>query len=71
MPRMSTDPSDASAAHSEDSESGQGTPVRETSNGIGEGLGVFRALLLMLIFYAASASILWFAWQAWRHWRGH
>ena len=71
MQSMSTDPSDASAAHSDDSEPGEETPVRATSNGVGEGLGVFRALLLMLFFYAASAAVIWFGWQAWRHWHTH
>jgi hypothetical protein len=71
MRSMSTDPPDASAAPSEDSRSGEETPVRESSGPIGEGLGVFRALILMVIFYVVSASIIWFAWHAWRHWHTH
>ena len=64
---MSTDPTKVSAARAEDPVSEQ-TPAREPVKRIDEGLGVFRALILMLIFYLAAASVLWFAWHAWRYW---
>ena len=65
---MSIDPRDASAARSEPFPAQEELPVREPSPEIGEGLGVFRALLLMLILYLAAGFLLWFAWHAWRHW---
>jgi len=68
---MSTDSPDASAAPSEPPESGEETSPRPPSARIDEGLGVFRGLILMLIFYAASALLVWAGWQAWRHWHTH
>jgi len=46
-------------------------PAGETSAPIGEGVGLFRGLLLMLLFYAALGWALWFAWHAWRQWQAH
>jgi hypothetical protein len=37
----------------------------------GEGLGVFRGLLLMVLFYIAIGFLGWFAWNAFRHWHAH
>ena len=44
---------------------------REPSRRIGEGVGVFRALLLTILFYGAFGFLAWFAWHAFQHWRGH
>jgi len=68
---MSSDPTNASAAQSQSSESGNETAARDPSKRIDEGLGVFRALILMLMFYAASASMIWLAWYVWHHWYAH
>ena len=68
---MSTHNIDASIAPPESSVVEVENPPAEFSRRAGEGLGVFRALLLMLIFYLASGWAIWFAWHAWRHWRAH
>ena len=47
------------------------TCLREVARPAGEGLGVFRAFVLVLIFYFALGGILWYAWHAWRQWRAH
>jgi len=41
------------------------------SERIGEGLGVFRALLLMILFYVAFGILAWYGWHVFHHWRGH
>lgn len=64
---MSIDPRDASVARVEPPPADPEPPVDESCD-VGEGLGVFRALFLILIFYAASGLLIWFAWHAWRHW---
>jgi len=64
---MSINLSSASAAHSESFLADEGTRARDASYPINEGLGVFRALLLMLILYLALGSLFWFVWHAWRH----
>jgi hypothetical protein len=43
-------------------------PDREPLQRVGEGIGVFRALLLTALFYVAFGFMIWFAWHAWRHW---
>ena len=65
---MSIDPRDASAARSEPFPVEEEAPARASSQGIGEGLGVFRALILMVILYLAAGFLVWFAWHAFRHW---
>jgi len=47
-------------------------PARESSSArIGEGLGVFRAVLFMLALYIGLGFLAWFAWHAWRLWHSH
>ena len=40
------------------------TPEQQPSKRMGEGLGVFRALLLTAILYVAFGFLAWFAWHA-------
>ena len=40
---------------------------RQNSKPMGEGLSVFRGLLIMMLFYIAFGFFIWFAWQALRH----
>lgn len=68
---LSTHFSEASLAPPKSSPAEEDTCVREYSKPLGEGLGVFRALMLMLIFYFVLGGILWYAWHAWRGSRGH
>jgi len=42
-----------------------------SSEGLGEGLAVFRALLLMVLSYVVFGFLGWIAWHAFRQWRGH
>ena len=53
----------------------QATDARKVSETerphVGEGLGVFRGLLLTLLFYIAIGVLGWFAWNALRHWHTH
>ena len=50
----------------------QGEPCQgEFDQPLNEGLGVFRAFVLILIFYFVVGGILWYGWHAWRHWRVH
>ena len=67
-PSMNPDPNEAPAGPLEPPSPDPETPVGEPSHNVREGLGVFRALLLMLIFYLAAGFLLWFVWHAWRHW---
>jgi hypothetical protein len=68
---MRTHSTDAPIASPECSPAKEETPLHEFSKPLGEGLGVFRALMLMLIFYVVLGGILWYASHAWRHWRAH
>ena len=49
----------------------QATDARKVSEAdrphVGEGLGVFRGLLLMLLLYFAIGILGWFGWNAFRH----
>jgi len=47
------------------------TPDSKASRRMGEGLGVFRALLLTALFYISLGFLLWFAWHTFQHWRGY
>ena len=44
---------------------------REPSQPIGEGLGVFRALLITVLFYIAFGFLICFAWFAFAHRHAH
>jgi len=68
---MSTKGIKAPEAGTEPSVATEETPDREPLQRVGEGIGVFRALLLTVLFYVAFGFMIWFAWQAWRHWRAH
>ena len=68
---MSSHYTDASIAPRTCSAAEEQTPPRDFSEPLGEGLGVFRALMLMLIFYLVLGGILWYGWLAWRHWCAH
>lgn len=46
-------------------------PEQESAQHGGEGIGVFRALLLTALFYIALGFAVWFAWNLFRQWRGH
>lgn len=67
---MSTDVTKASLAGQKETMAEE-APATEPVRRIGEGLGVFRALLLMIMFYAAVGFLAWFGWHAFQHWRGH
>lgn len=43
---------------------------QEPSQGMGEGVGVFRALLIMALFYLAFGLSIWFVWHTFQRWRG-
>ena len=43
----------------------------EHPRSVGEGLGVFRGLLLMLFFYLAIGFLGWLGWNAFMHWHTH
>jgi hypothetical protein len=70
---MSADPADpdpaSPAAGSNDTAADEEKPSPERSRELGEGLGVFRALILMFLFYLAAGWIVWIAWAAFQHWR--
>lgn len=68
---MSTEATKPTAADTKVSMAAEETPEPDLKQRIGEGLGVFRALLLTIVFYMAFGSILWFAWHAFKHWRAH
>ena len=38
---------------------------------VGEGIGVFRALLLTILAYATFGFIAWYAWHVFRHLHWH
>ena len=65
---MSTDPTEPTVSPLEASEAAEQPMALEVAER-GEGIGVFRALILTVLIYSAGASILWFAWRVWRHWR--
>jgi len=56
----------AKAAVTPGESSEQQNPTR-----LGEGLAVFRALLIMAMFYVAFGFLAWFGWHAFKQWRGH
>ena len=68
---MSTKGTKVSVAGTEPSVAPEETPDREPSQRIGEGIGVFRGLLLTALLYIAFGFLVWFAWHAWRHWPAH
>lgn len=72
---MGTDPTDSdtadASAHPNNSAADGEMRPRPRSRELGEGLGVFRALLLMAIFYLAAGGIVWLIWSAFRHLRTH
>jgi hypothetical protein len=43
-------------------------PAPQTLKRPDEGIGVFRALILTLLSYAALGSAIWIAWHAWQNW---
>lgn len=46
-------------------------PELELEQHPGGGIGVFRALLLTVLFYIAVGFTAWFVWNLFRQWRGH
>jgi len=67
---MSTEGTKASIADPRPSDAIEEASESATSQRIGEGLGVFRALILTALFYLALGSLLWGLWQAIAYWRG-
>jgi len=49
----------------------QETQQSAVSQPMGEGLGVFRALLLTALFYVMFGSLIWFPWHAFTSLRSH
>ncbi len=43
----------------------------QPSKRVGEGLGVFRALILMSVFYVVLGMLGWLLWHLFRHWHSH
>ncbi len=68
---MSTKGIKASVAGTEPTGAAEEAPNREPLQRVGEGIGVFRALLLNFLFYVAFGFLIWLAWHAWRHWHPH
>ena len=72
---MGPDPADpdpaSSSAGSTNSPADDEMPSPDRSREAGEGLGVFRALILMAIFYLAAGGIVWLVWNAVRYWHAH
>jgi hypothetical protein len=65
---MSTKIEPASRAVAEAASEPEEVPTPQTLKHVDEGIGVFRALILILLLYAALGSAIWFAWHAWGHW---
>ena len=68
---MSTESIKACMADSDAPGAVEETPELEAPQPIGEGLGVFRALLLTVLFYIVSGLLVWLAWHAVQLLRGH
>jgi len=68
---MSTNGTNGSVTGTEPSVADEATPVRELSEHVHEGVGVFRALLRTALLYVALGFLIWFAWHAWGHWHTH
>ena len=52
-------------------ETAETTSQSEPSPRVGEGVGVFRGIILMLLSYALFGFLIWLAWHAWRQSRLH
>jgi len=68
---MSTQGTKRSIANPLSAVTAEVTPERERPRRTGEGVGVFRALLITVLIYAACGFLLWYAWHVFRHWRAH
>ena len=65
---MSTKGTDAPVVNQEDIAASNAATEREPAPRMGEGLGVFRALLLTALLYLAFGSLVWFTWHMFRQW---
>jgi len=69
---MSTEGTKATAAAATKAPAvSEDTQEREVPQHVGEGVGVFRALILTALLYIAFGFLIWFAWNLFRQWRGH
>ena len=68
---MSTKGTDAPVAAPKTIVAAEETSEQQPAKRMGEGLGVFRALLLTAIFYIAFGFLAWVAWHAFMNWRAH
>ncbi len=68
---MSTEGTNAPVVAAKTIVAAEETSEQQNPQRVGEGLGVFRALLLTVAFYFAFGVLAWVAWLAFKHWRGH
>jgi hypothetical protein len=68
---MSTEGTDTPVAAAKTTLIPAASSERQNPPRIGEGLGVFRALLIMVLFYVAFGFLAWFGWHAFKQWRSH
>ena len=68
---MSTKGTEAPIVNQEAIDASDAQSEGQVAPRMGEGLGVFRALLLTAFFYIACGSLVWFAWHMFRQWRRH
>jgi hypothetical protein len=66
---MGTEGTKASLAGSNESPAEEKVE-RKPAPRTGEGVGVFRALLIMALFYVVFGLLIGLAWYAFQHWRG-
>jgi hypothetical protein len=68
---MSSEGTKAPLAGTDTSGAAEETERPETRQRPGEGIGVFRALIITALIYAVLGFLIWFAWDAFFHVRGH
>jgi hypothetical protein len=68
---MSTEGTNAPIVAAKTTVAAEQASERQNSKRMGEGLSVFRGLLIMALFYAAFGFLLWFAWHALKHSHSH
>ena len=68
---MSTEGNKATAIHPKAPAVPEETRGREATQPADEGVGLFRGLIIMALFYLAFGFLVWFAWTLFSQWRGH
>lgn len=68
---MSTDGNKATAVHPKTPAVTDETRETGTVQHADEGIGVFRGLIMMALFYVVFGFLIWFAWSVFSQWRGH